>query len=245
MECGRLNAFLKKCFSFYNLFPCPLCETGDGGGENLICPECMAKLPVIQGEQCSGCGGTLDTALARCSKCLESAEFPWKDAFTVFEYRGDARELIHRMKYYNTPQLARPLGTLLAEKIAARELKPDLILPLPLFWVRKLQRTYNQSELLAKVIGRRLGVPVGNELKRVKGGKHQAALGRQQRLRGVKGVFAVSRPERLCGRTVLLVDDVFTTGATLNSAAKVLMKAGVRTLYVATVARSQRWSSRS
>ena len=139
------------------------------------------------------------------------------------------------------PQLARTFGMLLAEKLAKEDLNLDLILPLPLFWVRRLQRTYNQSELIAGVVASQLRVPLGNELKRVRGGKHQASLGRHQRLAGAKGVFAVSHPEHLSGKTVLLIDDVFTTGATLNSAAKVLMKAGVRTLYVATAARSQRW----
>lgn len=240
-----MKTWLKKCFGFYNIFPCPLCECGDGGGENRFCPECMSRLPVIKGEHCTGCGGTLDSMLARCSKCLESAEFPWRDAFTLFEYRKEARELIHQMKYYNRPQLARTFGTLLAEKLAGENLELDLILPLPLFWIRRLERTYNQSELLARIIGKRLHVPVGNELKRIKGGRHQASLGRRERLIGAKGVFAVKNPDTLYGKRVLLIDDVFTTGATLNSAAKVLMKAGVRTLYVATVARSQRWDELS
>ncbi|MBQ9776540.1 MAG: ComF family protein [Lentisphaeria bacterium] len=239
-----MKRFLKKCFGFYNLFPCPVCGTGDGGGENRICPECMEKMPLIPGDHCTGCGGSLDSMLARCSKCLESADFPWQDAFSLFEYRGVARDLIHRMKYYGQAQLARTFGILLAEKLAAEAPEFDLILPLPLFWVRKLERSYNQSELLAKVIGKELSVPVGNDLKRIKGGKHQASLGRRQRQIGARGVFAVKHPEKLYGKRILLVDDVFTTGATLNSAAKVLMKANVKALYVATIARTQRWRDR-
>ena len=233
--------FLKKFCRLYNFFPCPVCKTGDGSGENRICPDCLAKIPFISGEHCTGCGGTLDTALSRCSKCLDSADFIWSDAVTLFEYRDVPRELIHRLKYYHEPQLARPLGVLLAEKLKNADFQADLILPIPLFWMRKLQRTYNQSFLLAKVIGAELGIPVGNQLKRIKGGKHQAARDRRSRLQGAKGVFQVKDAASLKDKKILLVDDVFTTGATLHAAAKELRKAGVRTIYTATVARAQRF----
>lgn len=237
-----MHEFWRKLFAFYNFFPCPLCETGEGAGCNRICPDCLKKLPQIRGEHCPGCGGTLDTALAVCEKCLDAEARPWKDAASVFEYRDEVRKLIHDFKFNNHPELARPLGELMASEVKRLDFAIDLIVPLPLYYLRYLRRSFNQAELLGRILSQELGKPILPLLKRTRGGAHQAMLDRKRRQVNPRNVFSVSEQEFLKGKRVLLVDDVFTTGATLTSAAHALLKAEAGAVYVVTAARTQRYT---
>ncbi len=244
MNWKRIREALRGFSAAGNLLPCPLCRHGDGGGINAFCPECLAQLPRVGGPPCPGCGGALDGALAFCSQCLEEPLRPWRQAVTVFEYRGEVREVIAKFKYGNRPELARPLGILAAAEVRRRGISAAVIVPIPLHFLRRLHRSYNQAELLARVIGRELNLPVVPALRRVGRGRKQATLDRAGRHRNPRGIFvpAAALVPKISGRSVLLVDDVFTTGATLAAAAEVLISAGCGEITVLSCARGRRYS---
>jgi competence protein ComFC len=134
--------------------------------------------------------------------------------------------IVHSLKYRNKRSLAKRLGKIMAEAVAMPSL-PEAIIPVPLHPARKRERGYNQSELLAREVGSHLGLPVMNRaLKRIKNTPSQTGLRREKRLENVKGAFRVRETDAVKGRTVLLVDDVTTTGATLEACGEALALAG-------------------
>ena len=229
---------LRRWSSRGNLLPCPLCRTGNGGGINDFCPACMERFPWITGSRCPGCGGTLDGILGQCSKCLREPQRPWLYALALMDYRTCAREMVHDLKFHNRPELARPLGKIAAQQLLQCGEPADLIVPVPLHWSRYWTRTYNQSQLFAAECARHSQIPCANLLRRVRRTPHQAALKRKDRLKNLRNAFAVSDPSQIAGKNVWLTDDVLTTGATLEEAAKTLLKNGALTVRILVIARS-------
>ena len=121
-----------------------------------------------------------------------------------------------------------------------RDERFDLVLAMPMHWLKRWHRGFNQAELLAKPIARRLNVPLAGNLKRKRLGKAQAGLDFAERMSNLKDAFRVRRPHQIAGKRILLVDDVLTTGATLRSAATVLKDAGARRVCVLALARAER-----
>ncbi|MGA8271583.1 MAG: ComF family protein [Candidatus Sulfotelmatobacter sp.] len=162
-------------------------------------------------------------------------------------YEGGLRELIHLLKYSGVRPAANVLGRMLADAIAelALESQADvsLVVPVPLYRTRLREREFNHAELIA-----RIAIKLSREsahlqlcpsvLERKRETQSQTGLTRHQRRENVRGAFGVSPPEAVKGRTVLLVDDVYTTGATVSECARVLRRAGATKVWVATVART-------
>jgi ComF family protein len=159
-------------------------------------------------------------------------------AWSLFPYESPLRELLHLFKYKNKMVLGSVLGRLMCEQLPVlRDI--DLVLPVPLAPHRLLEREYNQSLLLAHSIARAIGTPLDrSSLVRIRQSTPQTALPRRARLKNLRRTFAVARPERISGRRLLLVDDVFTTGTTVNECAKALRKVGSAEVYVVTLART-------
>ena len=174
----------------------------------------------------------------RCAMCRGGLT-GFDAAFSYGEYEGPLRKLIHEFKYGGITPLASELGPLLSQALP-REQRFDAIVPMPLHWRKRLERGFNQSELLARFLSRRTGIPVLNALKRRKPTAPQAGLTRAQRRTNVAGAFEASRRNRIDGRHVLLIDDVLTTGATASACAAVLKRAGARRVTVLTLARADR-----
>jgi ComF family protein len=156
-------------------------------------------------------------------------------------YRGLLRQVLHRFKYGGEISLARPLARLLlipGRELAARH-RIDLVMPVPLHVKRLRQRGFNQASLLARRLGSSLGIPVDYaSLRRCRWTEPQIGLSRSQRAENVRGAFRLNRPERVREKGVLLLDDVFTTGETVNQCARVLRAAGTARILVVTVART-------
>ena len=235
-----LPDFLLKLAGYLPL-PCPACRKKSGKRINSFCDECLGKLPFIgnNASLCPGCGGVLDGTLARCSQCLMEPERPWERAWSVMEYRDYGRDLIRRFKFGNCPELARPLGYLLADRIAECKIQADLIVPVPLHFIRELRRGYNQAGLLAEITGKQCRIDRADILMRRTMRSRQAGRNRKERHRDLEGIFKVRKGVLLSGKRVLLIDDIFTTGATLHAAAAALLEAGPEAVTVLTLARTR------
>ena len=161
-------------------------------------------------------------------------------AFSYGFYDGPLRRLIHLFKFERVDSLAAPLGKYLARALPV-DCQFDVVVPMPLHWFRRWQRGFNQSELLAGQVARRLGLPVsGNVLGRSRHAAPQSGLSSAARRRNVAGLFEVADRRLIEGRRVLLVDDVLTTGATAQTAARALKRAGAAQVTVLTLARADR-----
>jgi len=175
-----------------------------------------------------------------CSLCrLGLTEFEWSWSYALHD--GRLRQLIHLFKYARMRPLARELGAWLAYAYPRLE-HFDALVPMPLHWWKRMGRGFNQSDLLARELSRRVGVPILNAARRRRRTAAQASLTHAQRRDNVRGAFDVPEPEQVRGLSLLLVDDVMTTGSTVNACAKALKQAGAARVCVLTVARAGRQS---
>jgi ComF family protein len=219
-------------------FPCPSChDLVSEEGKNRFCPDCMGKINFVSSPFCPGCGGSLDGALELCGKCLLEDKRPWKKAVALFNMEGHGRILLHRLKYHNCPELARPFGELSAAALRKAELNPDFITPTPLHWTRRFRRGFNQAEILSGIISEASGIPMEKVLKRVKRTQIQSKLKRDERKKNLIGAFSAKKEEICKNKSILLVDDVMTTGATLAAATGALLDAGAKEVFVFALAR--------
>jgi ComF family protein len=158
-------------------------------------------------------------------------------AYCFGSYEGRLREWIHLFKYGRVRTLAQPLIQLLAAALPRTE-RFDAIVPVPLYWRKRWQRGFNQSELLARGIACKWGVPVVNALRRRRFTSAQAGLSNTERRKNVAAAFASRR--QLAGQRILLIDDVLTTGSTAAACARTLRAAGAVRIVVAAPARADR-----
>ncbi len=217
---------------------CPLCLQDLCGPGDSLCPACRARLVPLPMPRCPRCGGVLDGVVALCEECLSLSERPWSHAVCIYPYRGPIREAIHQLKYSNQPYCALFLGRTLASTWREHASGvPDAVVPIPLHWLKQVRRGYNQAELLAGAMARSLGIPVRRVLTRSKRTRQQARLSLEQRRQNVQNCFKVKRRAKLQGAHIVVVDDVFTTGATLDAAVRTVLSGGASRVSVAAVAR--------
>ncbi len=151
---------------------------------------------------------------------------------------GPARKLIHRLKYSDRAELARPIGRWMARAGADILADADLLAPVPLHPLRLWRRRFNQAAMLARQVARTTGKPCDvNALVRVKATLSQVGLSRAQRAENVQGAFRVADGAAVKGRSIVLVDDVLTSGATANAASRALLRAGAKRVDVLVFAR--------
>ena len=205
-----------------------------------LCADCFARMTFVASPQCDVCGVPFDIPIqgeALCGACL--GERPaFGRARAVFSYDEGSRGLVLKLKHGDRTDAAIHLARWLQRTGADLVADCDVILPVPLHRWRLLMRTYNQAALLANALGKLAGKPVAvDALTRIKPTPSQGGLDRTARRRNVGGAFAVKRPARVSGKRVLLIDDVFTTGATVGACTKVLCDAGAANVDVLVLAR--------
>jgi ComF family protein len=160
-----------------------------------------------------------------CTACRLSLT-GFDSAFSFGSYEGTLRKLVHVFKYGKVETLAQPLSRLMMKAVPL-DRRFDVVAPMPMHWRKRWERGFNQAELLARPIAQRYGVPVSSHLRRSRYTESQAGLTEAGRQKNLKHSFVVRRPGQIAGKRILLVDDVFTTGATLRAAAQALKAAGV------------------
>ena len=200
-----------------------------------LCPSCLTRLPHLLPPLCPRCGQP--QALETCPFCRE-----WRLSIDTirspYRFEGLVHQAVVLFKYQNLRALAPILGRLLKDYLDSHPLPFDAILPVPLHPRRQRQRGYNQAGLLARELGKLVGMPVAQgAIRRVKATPPQArAQRREERRANVTRAF-VCQERGLEGRNLLLVDDVSTTGATLDACAQALKKAGAKAVLGLTIAR--------
>lgn len=223
------------------LFPerCPLCgeEPPMDDSPDMFCKTCLDSMQFIHGKPCPVCGGDINGIFEICPDCLAEPKRKWNHAYAVFRYNEGAAVAVRKFKYGNKVALARPFGKFMASVIPEAEQYSEIV-PVPLHWIRFIQRGYNQSVLLGEELSRHTGIPLRRRLKRIRNTKHQAFLEKEARKKNIKGAFSVRKPDQIKGKRVLLIDDVMTTGSTLAECAEILTDAGA-IVDVAVIARRQ------
>lgn len=205
------------------LFP-PRCAVCGMHGAAL-CDECADALPRAEPPRCSRCWSPQRSGWG-CHRCQEQ-RLALEGLRSLYVFRQGARELVHALKYSHHSALASPLGELMARYLQDARLPVEVLVPVPLHTHRQRVRGYNQSALLAQEVSRRLGLPLATSaLVRRRDTPPQArAVEANARRRNVAGAFQ-GMSGAVAGRRVLLVDDVTTTGATLDACARALLAEG-------------------
>ncbi|HZK18009.1 MAG TPA: ComF family protein [Clostridia bacterium] len=225
------------------LFPprrtCPFCGCKINGSE-MICARCQSEISEFRKFLfCRSCGRFFrfkGDHRVLCSECT-GINWPFEAARSVGPHAGLLKQAVQQLKYSGRQSLAATLGSLMADVVVRERLyhAADIIIPVPLSRLRIQERGFNQAELLAKEVGRVLGVVVeGNLLQKRYETPSQAGLSMRKRHKNLRGAFIIKNSRPIVGRKVLLVDDVFTTGSTLSVASEELLKCGASAIVAVT-----------
>ena len=225
------------------LYPavCVNCDCPVESGESL-CTDCRESASRIEAPFCATCSQPFDGEIDgpfSCANCQDRS-FAFECAVSAYRSRGVVRELIHRFKYDKQFHLRRPLSSLLLKAMDDERIRSrpaDALVPVPLHPRRRRDRGFNQAEALCRLLSREVSLPVWTALRRVRFTETQTHFAREERKRNLHDAFAMRARWPVAGRHLLLVDDVFTTGSTVNECALVLRRAGAASVRVLTVAR--------
>ena len=233
-----MKEILKKVLDF--LLPpfCHVCHERieiDG-----LCPKCFSALEFIGLQKCSVCGKALDAivpGMTICGTCIKKPPH-FRQAEAVFKYNDTSKKLILAFKHGDHIELTELFVKWMGQNSTKLIQKNDILMPVPLHCHRLLKRKYNQSALLAQKLAKRYNkVYDPLTLVRIKPTHSQGHLSPKERQKNIKNAFRVKDPEKIRDKSILLIDDVFTTGATVDECAKVLLKAGAKSVDVLSIAR--------
>ncbi len=241
----RLTGWCRQALRFVLPVECITCGNSlSTDPVPFFCTVCWQTIHPLQQPACACCDQPFVSPAAmtytpnhHCQHCQERPP-AFERAWTLFPYLPPLREAICSFKYRGKITLARPLAHLMISALPGG-IDADVIIPVPLHPARLRAREFNQSLLLADRLGRHLARPVSaTNLVRIVATDPQTTLTRQARFRNLRRAFEIRKPQDLAKKRILLVDDVFTTGTTLNECAKALQKAGTGPVFALTLART-------
>jgi competence protein ComFC len=223
------------------LFPpkpfCMLCDNKFTEPRSIVCEDCKRKILPLVEPLCRKCGRPLENKKSLCYDCQRDHHI-FVQARSYGHYEGMLKQLINEFKYRGKRELAEILGNMM---FCVLEQLPwpdfDYLIPLPLHIKRQRERGFNQAFLLTKVLSRKSKIPIFQGLTRVKSTEHQTLLDKSFRKKNLDGAFKILNKSKIHGKTLLLIDDVYTTGATAGECSKSLLEAGAKSVYVLTCAR--------
>jgi ComF family protein len=243
--------FLRRAGSplLASLFPdsCRVCDAPlSEFGSAPVCASCLSTPTPLETEYCCArCNAPFLNERPlneeRLCRLCERGITQFESSYSFGVYEGTLRELIHLFKYHRMRSLGGELGRMMLRAYPRNEAF-DAVVPMPLHWRRRLVRGYNQCSILSRVISEQTGLPVLAALRRRKNTRAQAGLTGAQRRANLRGAFSVVEGSRVRGKRLLLIDDVFTTGTTANSASALLKRAGAASVSILTLARTDRLS---
>lgn len=236
---------LQKCKNGFldALFPdgvsCVCCnkELSANTRDNL-CAECMEDVLSFSHHRCQVCGVEIKNEADYCTRCMNFDRFFEKNR-SPLKYEGVGEKLIKKLKFGGKLYVAEELAKLMCDEYINESYCCDLVCYVPMSDSEKKKRGFNQAELLAEHISKRLNLPLKNALIKTKDTSDQKHLLGKERRENLKGVFSVIAPQDIKGKTVVLIDDVFTTGATVNECSRTLKKAGAKGIYALTACVTQ------
>ncbi|HXT08148.1 MAG TPA: ComF family protein [Roseiarcus sp.] len=208
---------------------------------NALCGRCWGAMRFIERPFCDRLGLPFEHEMGEGVLSAQAVDNPpvfQRARAVVLFAEGPARRLVHRLKYSDRMELARPLGAWMARAGADVLADADALAPVPLHYTRLWRRQFNQSAALARVIGGLAGKPVELGLvERVRSTRSQVGLSRAERAQNLQGAFRCPETAPLRGRRIVLVDDVLTSGATANATARALLRGGAKAVDVLVFAR--------
>jgi len=210
-----------------------------------MCASCGRELlSLVALPYCPRCGATIGPNIPiredGCSACPSTLP-RFRTVVRLGPYTHPLRSAIQHLKYHRREDLLERIGQLLTEAIAARigTESLDVVMGVPMHWRRRLVRGYDHARIIARQIAKRLDLPLGDELIRIRHTPPQVRLPRSKRIQVIRGAFGVRSKATIQGARVLLVDDVTTTGATANEAAKTLLRAGASKVILAVICKAE------
>jgi len=233
----RLNAILTPLADLLLAPVCFACGSRLRKASELICDDCQAQLAQSGDDICQRCGTQLEQSC--CPHCAESIPV-FKLARSAYLFKSPVRELVHAFKYDSYTCVA---PWLITEMLKVFQSEPsysdcDLVTAVPLHWVRQRDRGFNQSELLAKRLAKHLGLRYSKLARRTLHTPSQTRLSKTERERNLDGAFKLISNKDLLGRHILLIDDVFTTGTTVNHLSRLFLNHQAASVAVLTAARA-------
>lgn len=228
----------KRIFNlmFPENYSCLCCGMDVFDNPYVICDDCKKDLPFLTGNICVRCGEPFGADGMVCKRCKKKTH-AYDRAIAPFEYSDKIRSLIIGLKYEKKKYQAKALARFMADEFVKSKLYANVIIPVPLCEKRLKSRGYNQSKLIADELSRHTSIKVmDNVLIRVKETPKQAELNYAERQTNMRDAFKVKNKKLVKDKFVLLVDDVYTTGATVGECARMLKLAGAKAVYVLTAA---------
>ena len=236
-----VDSFLELLYPEKNI--CQICGTYDTSiGDCYICNNCLSKLEKINEPFCKICNKSLahNPNLEICEECIKSPR-SFEISKSPYRYKGSVKKLIHDYKYCNKPFYYKLFGNLLVQYMKENSyIYFDYIISVPLHKIKLRKRGFNQSKLIAKYIQKNLSIPYIDALKRVNNTEKQSNLSKYNRQNNLKNAFIIKNKKVasfIKDKNILIIDDIFTTGATINECSKVLKSSGANKIYALTISR--------
>lgn len=220
-------------------YPCRCLSCGLKVAENGLCDECRNNLSLTDGTICTKCGYPTEVEVDDCRQC-KRIKIWFTAARSIGLYEDPLKEAVHSLKYGDGRRGSEFLGKLMSEKVSEFESPIDAITYIPMHKRKLSDRGYNQAELLAKQISNELNMPVLNSLVKVKTTPDQNTLELKDRKNNLSGAFRLRQNIDVKDKNILLIDDVYTSGTTINEASRILIKAKAANVFGLTVARTTR-----